>query len=293
MLNDKRRKLLLKVLAERQHVTVHQLCESLNASPATVRRDITWLAQRQLLHRVRGGAEHATKPRHHALAGETFQQNLASFPAEKRAIARRAVGICQDGETIIINGGTTTFMMVEFLAARHLRILTNSFLMAEQLLTRSQNEIILPGGQIYRDQNVILSPFDNDVTQHHYATKMFMGTAALSPMGVLERDPLLVRAEGRLINQASELIVLADSSKFSAKRAGLILCPLERVHCVITDSGVADTAARMLEAAGVKLIVVDAEHDTACEHERDLERAARADPPARASIGNGMVREPY
>jgi len=267
MLNDQRRKLLLKVLAEKQRMTVHQLCMSLNASPATVRRDVTWLAQRQLLHRVRGGAEHTTKARRHPLAGETFEQNLALFLAEKRAIARHAVAMCQDWETIIVNGGTTTFMMVEFLATRRLRILTNSFLMAEQLLTRSENEIIVPGGQIYREQNVILSPFDNDVTQHHYATKMFMGAAALSPMGVLECDPLLVQAERRLMNQASELVVLADSSKFSNKRAGLILCPLERVHCVITDSGIPDASARTLEAAGVKVIVVEPEHDNvAAEH---------------------------
>jgi len=256
MLNDKRRKALLKVLAERQRATVAQLVELVHASPATVRRDIVWLAERELLHRVRGGAEHLAKARHHALAGETFQHNLSLRSDEKRAIARRAAAMCQDGETVIINGGTTTFMMVEFLAERRMKILTNSFLMAEQLLTRSQNEIIVPGGQIYREQNVILSPFESDVTQHHYASRMFMGAAALSPMGLLEGDPLLIQAEKRLINQADELVVLADSAKFGNRRAGLILCPLERVHCVITDEAVSDASVQMLEAAGVKVVTV-------------------------------------
>jgi DeoR family transcriptional regulator, ulaG and ulaABCDEF operon transcriptional repressor len=256
MLNDKRRKSLLKILAEKQRASIEQLVNLLHASPATVRRDIVWLAQRELLHRVRGGAEYLAKNRHHGLGGETFQHSLAVFPAQKRAIARRAAEMCHDGETVIINGGTTTFMMVEFLAERNMKILTNSFLMAEQLVSRSQNEIIVPGGQIYREQNVILSPFDSDVTQHHYANRMFMGAAALSPMGLLERDPLLIQAEKRLINQADELVVLADSSKFANKRAGLILCPLERVSCVITDEAVPAAAVQMLEAAGVKVIAV-------------------------------------
>src|ERR1700674_2281891 len=248
MLNDKRRKSLLKILAEKQRASIEQLVNLLHASPATVRRDIVWLAQRELLHRVRGGAEYLAKNRHHGLGGETFQHSLAVFPAQKRAIARRAAEMCHDGETVIINGGTTTFMMVEFLAERNMKILTNSFLMAEQLVSRSQNEIIVPGGQIYREQNVILSPFDSDVTQHHYANRMFMGAAALSPMGLLERDPLFT--------QADELVVLADSSKFANKRAGLILCPLERVSCVITDEAVPAAAVQMLEAAGVKVIAV-------------------------------------
>ena len=259
--NDQRRKLLLKVLAERQYLTVEQLIQLLHASAATVRRDIAWLAQRGLIQRTRGGVEHRASERHHALAGETFQQNLSVRSPQKRAIARRAAEMCQNGETIIINGGTTTFMMVDYLTQHRMTIVTNSFLMAEQLLRRSENEIIIPGGHIYRDQNVILSPFESDIIQHHYASRMFIGAAALSPMGLLEWEPLLVRAERRLITQAQELVVLADSSKFSVKRAGLILCGLDRVKTLITDTEIPDATAQLVEKAGVKVIAVAAEHD--------------------------------
>jgi DeoR family ulaG and ulaABCDEF operon transcriptional repressor len=239
MVNHNRRKRLLKLLAEHEEASVAQLVTWLNASPATVRRDLSWLATRNLLTRTRGGA----------------------------------ANLCVDGETIIINGGTTTYMMVEFLADKHLKILTNSFLMAERLLVSSENEIILPGGKVYREQNVILSPFDNDITQHHYAAKMFMGVYGLSLLGLMEADPLLIQAEKRLISQAEELIVLADSSKF-AKKAGLILCGLNRVSCVITDTGVSDSAVQLLEQSGVNVITVEPEslpaHPCDLSHNRAL-----------------------
>jgi DeoR family ulaG and ulaABCDEF operon transcriptional repressor len=266
MVNHKRRKRLLKVLAEHGAATVQQLVEWLNASPATIRRDISWLAARNLLTRTRGGAENLIpKKRHFALTSETFQNNIQCFAARKRAIARHAVSMCADGETIIINGGTTTFMMAEFLADKQMKILTNSFLMAERLLVSSENEIIVPGGKIYREQNVILSPFDNDITQHHYASKMFMSVYGLSLLGLMEADPLLIQAEKRLISQAEELVVLADSSKF-AKKAGLILCGLDRVAHVITDTNASDGAVQLLEQYGVNVVTVapDAVAPEAC-----------------------------
>lgn len=261
MINHNRRKRLLGLLGEHASLTVEQFCAMLNASPATVRRDIAWLADRDMLTRTRGGAERlAAKRNAFALSGESFQASLARQPAQKRAIARHAADMCDNGETIIINGGTTTFMMAEFLASKRLKILTNSFLMAERLLTTSENQIIVPGGQVYREQNVILSPFDNDITQHHYASKMFMGVYGLSMLGLMEVDPLLIQAEKRLLGQAEQLVVLADSTKFSRK-AGLILCGLNRVSCLITDTGISDAAVQMMEQAGVKVIAVAPEHE--------------------------------
>jgi DeoR family transcriptional regulator, ulaG and ulaABCDEF operon transcriptional repressor len=259
MVNHKRRKRLLKLLAEHQTASVPQLVEWLSASPATVRRDISWLAARNLLTRTRGGAANlAQKKRNLTLTSETFEHNIQCFADRKRAIARYAAGMCEEGETIVINGGTTTFMMADFLVDKHLKILTNSFLMAERLLLSSENEVILPGGKVYREQNVILSPFDNDITQHHYAAKMFMSVYGLSLLGLMEADPLLIQAEKRLIGQAEELIVLADSSKF-AKKAGLILCGLDRVSCVITDTYASDSAVQLLEQSGVKVVTVQPE----------------------------------
>jgi len=144
--------------------------------------------------------------------------------------------------------------MVHHLANRRMTIFTNSFPIAEHLLKHSKNTVMLSGGTIYREQNIILSPFENDVTRNFYAKRMFMGAQGLGPLGLMEGDPLLIQAEQKLIDQADELVVLIDSSKFR-QRSSLILCRLSRITTVITDAGIEDRDAKMLEDAGVALIV--------------------------------------
>ena len=89
--------------------------------------------------------------------------------------------LCDDGEPIIINGGTTTFQMVHPLATKRLQVFTNSFPIAEHLLKHSKNTIMLPGGTIYREQNIILSPFDNDVTRNFLRQAHVHGRAGPRP----------------------------------------------------------------------------------------------------------------
>ncbi|MDT7838894.1 DeoR/GlpR family DNA-binding transcription regulator [Aquabacterium sp. OR-4] len=299
MTNHRRHKRLLKLLDEHGQASTEELMAWLSASAATVRRDLAWLAARQQLTRTRGGAQRLQRSSGGLLRSQTFRLDICQRSAHKRAIARHAAELCTRGETVIINGGTTTFMMAEFLVEQQLRILTNSFLLAERLLNTSNNEIILPGGRVYREQNVILSPFENDIAQHHYAAKMFMGVHGLSALGLMEADPLLVQAERRLIGQAEQLVVLADSSKF-ARRTGLVLCGLDRVSCVITDTEAPDAVVQWLEQQGVRVVAVAPEplpEALACElqqgaaeladHERAVQGLARAPrgaaTPARAA----------
>jgi DeoR family transcriptional regulator, ulaG and ulaABCDEF operon transcriptional repressor len=253
-----RQRIILGEVAERPVVTVGQLVELTGASEATIRRDITSLDVAGRLRRVRGGAEALHPPQTLGIAGRPFSVNETVNIEKKRAIARAAVDLCEDGDSIIINGGTTTYQMVHHLAQRRMQIMTNSFPIAEHLLTNSKNTITVPGGAIYREQNIILSPFDNDVTRNFYARRMFMGAQGVSPIGVMEGDPLLIQAEQKLINQAEELVLVVDSSKFES-RSSLILCPLERVHTVITDDDISARDAKLVEHAGVRLIVAPAE----------------------------------
>ena len=166
------------------------------------------------------------------------------------------MALCGDGEPIIINGGTTTFQMVHFLDDRRMPVFTNSFPIAEHLLKQFEGD-----GDAFRAARSIASrtsscrPFDNDVTRNFYARRMFMGAKGIGPLGLMEGDPLLIQAEQKLIDQADELVVLVDSSKFR-QRSSLILCGLSRIATVITDDGIDDREAGMLEAAGASLIVV-------------------------------------
>lgn len=257
MHEKERHRIILSAVQEKPVVTVPELVELTSSSEATIRRDIAALHVQKRLRRVRGGAEALTPPQIVGLAGRPFSVNETMHAGQKRAIARAAVELCADGEPIIINGGTTTFQMVHFLVNRRMTIFTNSFPIAEHLLKHSKNTVMLSGGTIYREQNIVLSPFDNDVTRNFYARRMFMGAQGLGPLGLMEGDPLLIQAEQKLIDQADELVVLIDSSKFR-QRSSLILCGLSRIATVITDEGIEDREAKMLEEAGVSLIVAPA-----------------------------------
>lgn len=254
MHEKERHRIILSAVQDRAVVTVVDLCNLTGASEATIRRDISALHMQQKVRRVRGGVESIHPPHFVGLAGRTFAVNETLRIKEKRAIARAAVDLCDDGDPIIINGGTTTFQMVHPLATRRCQVFTNSFPIAEHLLKHSKNTVMVSGGAIYREQNIILSPFENDVTRNFYARRMFMGAQGVGPLGLMEADPLLIQAEAKLIGQADELVVLVDSSKFE-QRSSLVLCGLDRISTLITDEGISDKAAAMLDAADVKLIV--------------------------------------
>ena len=186
MHETERQGIILSAVQERPVATVPELCQFTGASEATIRRDIAALHKQKKLRRVRGGAESINPPQFVGLAGRPYTLNETKKVAEKRAIARAAADLCEDGEAIIINGGTTTFQMVHPLASRRMQIFTNSFPIAEHLLKHSKNTIMLAGGVIYREQNIILSPFDNDVTRNFYARRMFMGAQGIGPLGLME-----------------------------------------------------------------------------------------------------------
>jgi len=254
MHESERHRIILSAVQERPVATVADLVTLTGASEATVRRDIATLHVQKKLRRVRGGAESISPPNFVGINARPFSMDEGIRIAQKRAIARAAVDLCEDGSPIIINGGTTTFQMVHPLTAKRLQVFTNSFPIAEHLLKHSKNTVLLPAGAIYREQNIILSPFDNDGSSHFWARRMFMGCRGLGPLGLMEGDPLLIQAEQKLIGQADELVVLADSTKF-ARRSSMLLCPLSRIHTVITDEDISDRDAQMIEAADIRLIV--------------------------------------
>jgi len=248
---------ILQILASQKVITVQELTQKLKASPATVRRDIGELAELYALRKIHGGAEALDANERPKLDQVSFAYGNTINVEQKRAIAQRAVALCEDDESIIINGGTTTYQMVEYLEDRKLQILTNSLPIANCLFERTDNRIQLPGGEVYRDQHIIVSPFEDDTIKNYYASKLFMGAQALTLAGLLENDPRLIQAERKLLSQTDQLIVLVDSSKFK-QRGSLILRPLSEIDVVITDDGIDTAAAQMLEHAGIETIVVEA-----------------------------------
>jgi len=249
---------ILQALSGRRVVTVRDLEAPLKASPATIRRDLRQLEMQGKLRRVHGGAELIEPPGSHQLVGqELFDLARKKSAEEKRAIGRRAASMCAPGDSIIIDGGTTTYMMVEFLHDRSLQILTSSFPIADALIKQGDMRVLVSGGEIYREQQVILSPYDDSITTKFSAAKMFVGAQAVTSLGLMQTDPILIQSEQRLMKCAEQVIALVDSSKFG-RTGGLILCPLTDVDLVITDDGAPKSAIDMLRDAGVKVVTVAA-----------------------------------
>ncbi|MCL2429946.1 MAG: DeoR/GlpR family DNA-binding transcription regulator [Alphaproteobacteria bacterium] len=253
------------LLRERSLVRVADACSATGASEASVRRDFASLAGQGVAIRVHGGLEAlpggAAAPEILSLATRSFDVSQTLNVHAKRAIARAAVALCADGETIIVNGGTTTYQMGEFLRQRRLKVLTNSYPLAEILIRDSKCRVALPGGEVYREQGMIVSPFEEDAIQHYSATRMFMSAVSIGPLGVIEGDPLLARAESKLLKRTDKLVVLADSSKFVAL-GSLVVCPLARIHTLVTDRGAPGAALAMLREHGIEVVTVDADAHT-------------------------------
>ncbi len=251
-----RHRIILETLQMRPVATVQELTGATGGSEATIRRDLAALASQGRLRKLRGGAE-ALQPPH--LVAFNSQRGLGSntpFSPEKRAIGRKAVDMCRDGDAIIINGGSTTFQMVHAMGQMRLQVLTNSFSIADHLLRHSKCTVFVPFGAVYREQNIILSPFAEDGTAHFRARRMFMGARGISQLGIMEEDALTISSEQRLMRQADELVILVDASKFSAQ-SSMILAPLTRATCIVTDARIAASDRRMIEEAGIELVIAD------------------------------------
>lgn len=255
-----RHRLIVGEVTGRPVVTVAQLVEMTGASEATIRRDINALHEQGRVRRVHGGAE--------SIAGRAWQPGLMTPAFEatrlhnlsaKRAIARVAAALIGDGELIIVNGGTTTYCLGPHVANRGLQVLTNSIDLALYLLSNGNCRIVLPGGDIHREQRMVVSPYTSDtVIEHFYATKFFVGAHAIRRQGLIEGDPMLIKAEQKMLKQAEQVIALVDGSKFQP-RGSLILCALSKIDRVVTDVSAPAEAIDMLRDAGVFVTVVQIE----------------------------------
>ena len=253
-----RERLILEALAPNGFVSYRDLESMLDASPATIRRDLTRMEAEGLLRRVHGGAKLAEAEEAEAsranLLGTPFDQSITINLAAKQAIGRAAAALCEPGEGIMIDGGSTTVQMCPHLDGLDLQVLTNSLHIVNGLLPQKGTRILVPSGSVFREQNIILAPAGEDSMPRFHAPKLFMGAAAVGQQGVMQHDIILVAAERRLVDRAEQVILLVDSSKF-ASSSGAIVCGLDEVDVLITDKGITPAQADMVRSAGVRLIV--------------------------------------
>ena len=252
--------IILNLLDEQGFVSFRDLSHRITASPATLRRDLERLQTSGKLMRVRGGVQSTSgieRNSGHRLQGVPFHENINLNRPAKEAIGKAAAELCQPGAAVIIDGGSTTLQMCPHLGPLRLQVLTNSLHIVSALLPQQNTRVSIPGGMVFREQNIILHPFDDATPYRFHASLMFVGAAAVTRHGLMQNDLILVQAERKLLSLADKLVALVDSSKFSASAAHS-LCELTNVHTLITDRGLDDAAAKMLKRSNIKVITVDA-----------------------------------
>jgi DeoR family ulaG and ulaABCDEF operon transcriptional repressor len=246
---------IVSVLDERQFMSVKDLTEQLEVSPATIRRDIAKLHNLGRVRKVFGGIAPSNDSVSQRLAARPFEANRILHIERKEAIAVEAEKLCNDGDKLIVNGGSTCFQFAKRLGYRNLSIFTNSMPLASALYEHGVCNLVIAGGDVHREPGIIFSPFSQD--SGYYASKFFLSAQGISAAGLHESHPLLVRTIQAFQELADEVVVLVDSSKFSI-RARHIAMPLARVSTLITDDGLTETDRRILEDAGITVIIAAA-----------------------------------
>jgi DeoR family ulaG and ulaABCDEF operon transcriptional repressor len=252
-----RERTIFDLLKSRGFVSFQEIEKQLDASPATIRRDLARLETEGQLVRVRGGAKTAEAvggSPSAGLSGVPFQENIGRNAAQKSLIGKMAASLCSPGEGVMIDGGSTTLQMCPHLDGLNLQVLTNSLHIVNALLPQLGTRILLPAGTVFREQNIILSAAGEESMPRFHAPKLFMGAAALGAQGLMQADVVLVAAERRLIERAEEIIVLVDSSKFRGS-SGHVVCDLAEIDTVVTDAGISAEDRKMIKNAGARLII--------------------------------------
>jgi DeoR family fructose operon transcriptional repressor len=164
--------------------------------------------------------------------------------------------LVQTGETVILDGGTTTVEVARELVGRSLQVVTNSIPIVNALVNSPETELIVIGGFLYPKTGVNLGPLAVEALKSIHARRLFISVGGITANSLFNSNALLVETERQMIEAAEEVIVVSDSSKLGHSALAL-LCPLETVDRLITDAGITDEWREICEAAEVALTVVE------------------------------------
>lgn len=255
MTGDTRRQQLSEFLACRGYAELGVLVAELGVSESTIRRDLSQLEQEGTIRRTHGGAVF-TADRLGATNFDAlnYDARSATAVAEKQAIGQAAAALVQDGETVLLDGGTTTVEVARQLLHRSLQVVTNSLPIAHLMNSAPHIELVFIGGYIFPRTGVAVGPLSVQALGALHANKVFMGVAGIDEGALYNANLLLVESELRMMACADEVIVVADRSKFG--RRGLArLSDWAPINKVITDEGLDAKWREVVPAAGAELVL--------------------------------------
>jgi DeoR family fructose operon transcriptional repressor len=251
---EERKMKILEILNKNSKIVVPELCEYFGVSPATIRNDLRELEDSGLLKRTHGGAIKNIKARHEL---DTLQKQVKNL-AEKQAIAKRAIELVEDGDTIAIDTGTTTLEFAKLLTSKEqITVVVNDVKIASYLEYNTNASIILIGGLIRRHYNCTVGHMATDALKGLNVDKAFMATNGISiKRGLTTPDMGQAEVKKAMMDIASEIIVLCDSTKIE-NMAFVQFATIDRVDRLITDNQIDDRDLNEFKILGIEMDVVE------------------------------------
>jgi DeoR family transcriptional regulator, fructose operon transcriptional repressor len=259
MLIPERQSRLKELIARKGMSDLDSLSTELNVSQSTVRRDLEQLEQAGLVQRTHGGViwlGDRNAAGNGAARPYAFDARMAYNLEAKQQIAKAARRLVQPGQTVLIDGGTTTFYFARELLGLSFQLVTNSLPIANQFLNDEHVELVLTGGLMYPRYGVLLGPVVEQFLGNIHPTTLFLSCAGVNEGTVFNQNLLLVAAEQQMIRQVQQVILLADSGKFG-QQALARLCALGDVDIVVADAGLSEEHRDRVKAAGCELIIAE------------------------------------
>lgn len=264
MLAEGRRRRIVDYVEQSGDTTVESLSQAFSVSPATIRRDLTRLDRQGLIERAHGGAAPRVRGR---LAGmppgvpePPILKRSAMQVAEKRAVGRAAARYVDDGDVVVISGGTTTAQMIPHIAdRRNLTVITNHLNIASLLAAHPDVTAVIVGGTLRHSEMSMLGILTEDALRDLRADKLFMGTPAVHhEHGFSADDMTEVQSDRNIMAIAGEITVLADHTKFG-RIATLRQAPITGVCRLVTDSKTPSATVDAIRDQGVEVDVANQE----------------------------------
>src|SRR5213594_4023638 len=236
-----------------EFASLEELARHVEASPSTVRRDLTLLEAAGNVQRTHGGAR-LVNPRSDEFA---FSARDTHQLAEKEAIGRACAELIQPNESIIIDAGTTVYHVARHLESKAPQIITNSLPVANLFASANRLEVIVSGGVIYPRLGVLVGPLAVEAFSKMHADVAIMSAGGISLEGITNSHGLLIDIQRAMIHAAQRVIFCLDHTKFGRKSV-LPLCDLDCVDIVVTDSGSPPDLVQALRARQLEVIVAPA-----------------------------------
>ncbi|MBI9016157.1 MAG: DeoR/GlpR transcriptional regulator [Phycisphaerae bacterium] len=254
MLPSERQELIYKWVCEEKTLSLEDLSGRLNTSAMTIRRDLDLLQQEGMLKRVRGGAMTTDEPS----TNFYFHQRSQEYVEQKSAIAEFAAkNLVQDNDIILMEGGTTVFMMANHLKQSNLTILTNGLCIISQLASGPSNYTVMAsGGSVDYSEQIFIGPQAASFFTNFRAHKCFLGADGLTlEDGATEANLAENEVKRAMVQCAKETIILIDSHKIGSSSLVQAI-NLDQIDTIVTDKGAPQDVLTGLQKKGIKVHIV-------------------------------------